>query len=97
MASIEIENLTNSMAIVAAAQGRYESEIKHMEGMEPKYESFDSRISDTDMAREATQLAKKSLKMNLAEQVMSKSARLKDVLIPLTTNHFRSSVLSSSL
>jgi len=93
----EIENLTNSMAIVAAAQGRYESEIKHMEGMEPKYESFDSRISDTDMAREATQLAKKSLKMNLAEQVMSKSARLKDVLIPLTTNHFRSSVLSSSL
>ncbi len=93
----EIENLTNSMAIVAAAQGRYESEITHMEGMEPKYESFDSRISDADMAREATQLAKKSLKMNLAEQVMSKSARLKDVLIPLTTEHHRGAMLSSML
>ncbi|MBT3638183.1 MAG: hypothetical protein HN531_14700, partial [Opitutae bacterium] len=67
----EIENLTNSMATVAAAQGRYGSEIQHMEDMEPRYESFGSRISDTDMAREATQLAKTSLKMNLAEQVMS--------------------------
>jgi hypothetical protein len=49
------------------------------------------------MAREATALAKNSIKMGLAEQVMSKSARLKDILIPLTTEHHRSAVLSSTL
>ena len=56
-----------------------------------------SRISDADMAKEATTLAKISLKMNLAEQIMSKSSRLKDVLIPLTTNHHRGAMLSATL
>jgi flagellin-like hook-associated protein FlgL len=60
-------------------------------------EQASSRISDADMAKEATSLAKSSLKMNLAEQVMSKSARLKDILIPLTTDHHRGSMLDSMI
>jgi flagellin-like hook-associated protein FlgL len=60
-------------------------------------EQASSRISDADMAKEATSLAKSSLKMNLAEQVMSKSARLKDILIPLTTDHHRGSMLGSMI
>lgn len=35
--------------------------------------------------------------MQLASQIMSNASNLKDVLIPLTTEHFRSNVLSSTL
>lgn len=93
----EIENLTNSMAQVASSQRRYESEINHMENTDVFNETALGRISDTDYAKESTQLAKESIRMGLATQVMSNTTRLTDVLIPLTTNHFRSSVLSATL
>jgi len=56
-----------------------------------------SRITDSDFAHEATQLAAASLKSQMASKVIANSSRLKDVLIPLTTEHFRSKVLSSTL
>lgn len=93
----EIENLTNSMAVVAASQRRYESEINHLREVDIQNESAGSRIRDADTAKEATDLAKISLKMGLAAQVMSNVSRLTDVLVPLTTDHFRSHVLSSTL
>jgi flagellin-like hook-associated protein FlgL len=68
-----------------------------MEDMEVVNEVAAGKITDADYANEATKLAKKSIKMGLATQVMSNSAKLKDVLIPLTTEHFRSNVLSSTL
>ena len=54
-----------------------------------------SRVVDADV-REATELASSSIKSQMSAQVMSKSTRIKDT-IPLTTEHFRSSVLSSTL
>ena len=93
----EIENLTNSMAQVAASQRRYESEIQYMGEVNIANEAAGGRIADADYASEATKLAKQSLKMGLASQIMSNTSRLKDVLIPLTTEHFRSKVLSSTL
>ncbi|MDG1325348.1 MAG: flagellin [Opitutales bacterium] len=93
----ELENLNNSMAQVAASQRRYENEIHHMEDMEIVNEVAAGKIADSDYANEATELAKKSIKMGLAAQVMSNSANLKDVLIPLTTEHFRSNILRSTL
>jgi flagellin-like hook-associated protein FlgL len=93
----EIENLTNSMAQVAASQRRYESEIQYMGEIDIANEAAGGRITDADYASEATKLAKQSLKMGLASQIMSNTSRLKDVLIPLTTEHFRSKVLSSTL
>ena len=93
----EIENLTNSMAQVAASQRRYESEIQHMEELDIANEAAGGRIADTDYASEVTKLAKQSIKMGLATQIMSNTSRIKDVLIPLTTEHFRSKVLSSTL
>ena len=71
-----------------------------LEDMERKAISEDltiSRIEDADIAREATSLASASIKTQMSAQVMSKSTRIKDILIPLTTEHFRSSVLSSTL
>ena len=56
-----------------------------------------SRIEDADVAQEATNLATASMKTQMSAEVMSKSTRLKDILIPLTTEHFRSSVLSTKL
>ena len=93
----EIDNLNKSLAQVTASQRRYENEIHHMEDMEVVNEVAAGKITDADYANEATKLAKKSIKMGLATQVMSNSAKLKDVLIPLTTEHFRSNVLSSTL
>jgi flagellin-like hook-associated protein FlgL len=96
-----IESSMNFLSAMLAQNGAEQSRlnIAH-ENLENHYafgEQALSRISDTDTAREATQLAKISLKMNLAEQIMSKSARLKDILIPLTNNHFRGAGLSSTL
>ena len=93
----EIENLTKSMGQVAASQRRYENEIHHMENMEVVNEAAVGKITDADYANEATELAKKSIKMGMAAQVMASASNLKDVLIPLTTEHFRSNVLSSTL
>jgi flagellin-like hook-associated protein FlgL len=96
-----IESSMNFLSAMLAQNGAEQSRLNMAhENLENHYafgEQALSRISDTDTAREATQLAKISLKMNLAEQIMSKSARLKDILIPLTTNHFRGAALSSTL
>jgi len=89
--------LNKITATLAAEKNRHLSELEHLRTEETHYEAAGSRISDADIAKEAMSLAKSTLKMSLAEQVMSKSARLKDVLIPLTTEHHRSAVLSSTL
>lgn len=82
---------------VGAEYRRIDSEIAHLEEKIATDEFKLGRISDADVAHEAIQFAKSSMKSKLAEQSIMKSTRLKDVLIPLTTNHFRSSVLSATL
>jgi flagellin-like hook-associated protein FlgL len=89
--------LDERLSSVGAEISRLDLEIERQQNQVTLGEQSNGRISDADMAREATQLARHSLKMNLAEQIMSKSSRIKDVLIPLTTNHYRSSVMSSTL
>jgi flagellin-like hook-associated protein FlgL len=89
--------VSERLAAVGAEINRINLEIEGLQNQVVHGEQSIGRISDADMAREATQLAKASLKLNLAEQIMSKSARLKDILIPLTTNHHRGAVLSSTL
>ena len=82
---------------VGAEYRRIDGEIAHLEEKIATDEFKLGRISDADVAHEAIQFAKSSMKSKLAEQSIMKSTRLKDVLIPLTTNHFRSSVLSATL
>ena len=55
-----------------------------------------SRIEDADIV-ESYQFSNSSIKTQMSAQVMSKSTRLKDILIPLTTEHHRGSVLNSKL
>ena len=48
-------------------------------------------------AKEAINFTKSKLKSEMSAQIMSKTSRMKDLLIPLTTNHFRSHILSSRI
>ena len=89
--------LENRLGILGAEYRRIDSEVEELENQIVGDEHALGRITDTDMAKEATKFARESLKMKLATEVMSNVSRLKDVLIPLTTEHFRSEVINSSL
>jgi flagellin-like hook-associated protein FlgL len=89
--------LENRLGILGAEYRRIDSEVDELEKQIVGDENALGRITDTDMAKEATNFARESLKMKLAAEVMSNVSRLKDVLIPLTTEHFRSEVMNSSL
>ena len=93
----EFENLSSAMGQVAATMNRHKGELENMNNQYVANDYAMSRVVDTDIAREATNLATSSIKSQMSAQVMAKSTRLKDILIPLTTEHFRSSVLSSKL
>ncbi len=85
------------LASVGAEMSRIDNALESLERKAITDELTISRIEDADVAQEATNLATASIKTQMSAQVMSKSTRLKDVLIALTTEHFRSSVLSAKL
>ena len=89
--------LENRLGILGSEYKRVDQEIQELEDQLVANESAFGRISGADMAAEATQFAKEAIKADMAVQVMSNTSRLKDVLIPLTTEHFRSSVLSAGI
>jgi flagellin-like hook-associated protein FlgL len=93
----EFENLSSAMGQVAATMSRHNGELENMNNQYVANDYAMSRVVDADVAQEATNLATASIKTQMSAQVMSKSTRLKDILIPLTTDHFRSSVLSAKL
>jgi flagellin-like hook-associated protein FlgL len=80
-----------------AEQSRLNEAHGILEGKLGTGEQAIGRMTDTDFAKESTALVKSSLKFEMATKIMSKAIRLKDLLIPLTQNHFRSFVLSSTL
>ena len=85
------------LASVGAEMSRIDKALESLERKAITDELTIGRIEDADIAQEATNLASASIKTQMSAQVMSKSTRLKDILIPLTTDHFRSSVLSAKL
>ena len=89
--------LESRMGILGSEYKRVDQEIAELEDQLVAGEAAYGRISGADMAAEATQFAKQAIKADMAVQVMSNTSRLKDVLIPLTTEHFRSSVLSAGI
>ena len=93
----ETTYLTHSIANIAAAQSRYQNEIESLEEKEVSSDISRSRISGADFAKEAINLTKSKLKSEVSAQIMSKSSRMKDLLIPLTTNHFSSHALGSKI
>lgn len=85
----EIHCLVNGQRADAASSiRRLELELSRLEDKAITGENSLGRIVDADMAEEATQFAKNSLKMDLAANVMSNSTRLMDVLLPLATQRY---------
>ena len=65
---------------MGAEYRRIDYEVEELEKQIVADENALGRITDSDMAKEAT--AKASLKRKLASEIMSNVSRLKDVLIP---------------
>ena len=89
--------LENRLGILGSEYKRVDYEIAELEDQLIANEAAYGRITGADMAAEATEFAKQSIKTDMAVEVIGNSTRLKDVLIPLTTEHFRSSVLSAGI
>ena len=89
--------LENRIGILGSEYKRVDSEIRSLEDQITTGELALGRIRDADMAKAATDLARQTLKSEMAVNVISNSSRIKDVLIPLTTEHFRGSVLQAGI
>ena len=85
------------LSAVGAEMSRIDKMLEDLDRKEITDDLTISRIEDADIAQEATNLATAKIKTQMSVQVMSNTTRIKDVLIPLTTEHFRSNVLSSTL
>ena len=89
--------LNDRLSQVAAEYQRIDMEIARLQNKVISDEFSIGRITDADIALEATDFAINNLKSELSSQAIIKSARLKDVLMPLTTSHFRGSLMGSSI
>jgi flagellin-like hook-associated protein FlgL len=92
-----IEYLDSMLSQNAAEQSRLNHSHTRLQDEMVATESAQERLSSADYARESTQLARESISMQMASEVISKSMRLKDLLIPLTTSHHRGSVLNAGI
>ena len=89
--------LYDSISQISAAESRYSLMIDQMDRQGVNLEHAHGRISDIDVARESTTLAKEAISMQFSTAMSAKSNDLMDALIDMTTKHFRSHVLDSVL
>lgn len=89
--------LYDSISQISAAESRYSLMIDQMDRQGVNLEHAHGRISDIDVARESTTLAKEAISMQFSTAMSAKSNDLMDALIDMTTKHFRSQVLDSVL
>ena len=80
-----------------AKQNRIQSEILAMQERIMGDELAIGRITDADIAKVTTNLVTSKIRQEMATQVINTSTSMHDVLIPLTTNHFRGANLRATL
>ena len=73
--------MNERLASVGAEMSRIDKMLEDLNRKAINDEITISRIEDADIAQEATNLATASIKTQMSAQVMSKSTRLKDILI----------------
>ena len=85
------------MAQNNAEQSRMHKAHDRLQDRYVSTETARGRIEDADYAEESTKMVRGSLKMQMASEVMSNVTRMKDILIPLTTEHHRGSILKAGI
>ena len=85
------------MAQNNAEQSRMHKAHERLQDRYVSTETARGRIEDADYAEESTKMVRGSLKMQMASEVMSNVTRMKDILIPLTTEHHRGSILKAGI
>ena len=68
---------------------------EHLENSMIHNETALGKIMDTDYAQASTQHIKGAMQMQMANNVIGKSMRMTDLLVDLTTNHHRGSMLNA--
>ena len=87
--------IDDRLSAVAAELNRIDQEIEKLEEREVQNIAAIGKIVDTDMAADATELAKSKIRSDLATSCISKSIGINDALIPLTTKHYRGAILKT--
>ena len=85
--------LEDRLSAVASEIRRLDSEIESLEQKEVHEEIAIGKIMDADVATEVVNLAKSKLKSDVALSCISKSTRIVDSLISLTTQHYRGAII----
>ena len=85
--------LDDHLSSIAIELKQLENKINEIEEQELQSSSVLGKILDADMAANATQLAKSKVLSDISASCISKSIRINDALIPLTTNHHRGPLL----
>jgi hypothetical protein len=52
-------------------------------------------MTDTDYAQASTEQVRESMKVQMANNIIGKSIRMNDLLIDLTTKHYRGAILNA--
>lgn len=91
------EGIYDSISQISAAQSRYTIMIDQLERTGVNLDQAQGKITDADIAKESTILAKEAINMQVSNSMSAKSNDLMDALIEMTTKHFRSHVLNSVL
>lgn len=90
-----IDYFTEMLSQNGAETSRLMKAQEHLENTIVNTEHAWGKITDTDYARASTEQVRNSLKMQMASNIISKSIRMNDLLVDLTTKHHRGAMLNA--
>ena len=83
------------LAQKGAETSRLMKAMEHLEDSLVHNEDALSKVVDTDYSQASVQQMRNAVKMQMANNVIGKSMRMNDLLVDLTTNHHRGSILNA--
>jgi hypothetical protein len=78
-----------------AETSRLMKAMEHLEDSIIHNEDALSKVQDTDYSQASVEQMRNAVKVQMANNVMGKSMRMNDLLIDLTTKHYRGSMLNA--
>jgi hypothetical protein len=90
-----IEYFEEMLAQNEAEASRLMKAMEHLEDSMIHNEDALSKVQDTDYSQASVEHMRNAVKVQMANNVMGKSMRMNDLLIDLTTKHYRGSMLNA--